>query len=212
VNSNESNRDYRALVSGELGVDKPKKWHSKALLQVAAYIIICLLLLLLLPNKIWQPELKAVTITLGTLGIWRYSWWFVHVLRSEFYQRRRFPGIRANADKVWRDGWRPRHMHFMMTTFRERRETIELVIQSICRELEEAGVPCTLWLGSGDPSDEDIIINYLRQHARHLPLEFIIILQNLSGKRMGMRIDTNRNVLHGTAAVSRYKIFFLSRY
>lgn len=180
------NRDYSALVSGEHSVDKPKKWHTKALLQLAAYLIICLLLILLLPNKLWQPELKTVTITLGTLGIWRYSWWFVHVLRSEFYQRRRFPEIRAKADQVWRDGWRPRHMHFMMTTFRERRETTELVIQSICREIEEAGVPTTLWLGSGDASDEDIIISYLRQHAQHLPLEFIMIRQNLSGKRMAI--------------------------
>ena len=87
MNSDKSNRDYSALISGELCVDKPKKWHSKALLQLAAYIIVCLLLILLLPNKLWQPELKTVTITLGTLGIWRYSWWFVHVLRSEFYQR-----------------------------------------------------------------------------------------------------------------------------
>jgi len=186
VNSDKSNRDYSALISGELCVDKPKKWHNKALLQLATYIIVCLLLILLLPNKLWQPELKTVTITLGTLGIWRYSWWFVHVLRSEFYQCRRFPQIRANADQVWRDGWRPRHMHFMMTTFRERRETTELVIQSICREIEEAGVPCTLWLGSGDAYDEDIIMTYLRQHAKHLPLEFIIIRQNLSGKRMAI--------------------------
>ena len=186
MNSGKSNRDYSALISGELCVDKPKKWHSKARLQLAAYIIVCLLLILLLPNKLWQPELKTATITLGTLGIWRYSWWFVHVLRSEFYQRRRFPQIRASADQVWRDGWRPRHMHFMMTTFRERRETTELVIQSICREVEEAGVPCTLWLGSGDAYDEDIIMTYLRQHAKHLPLEFIMIRQNLSGKRMAI--------------------------
>ena len=127
-----------------------------------------------------------VTISLGTLGIWRYSWWLVHVLRAEFYQHKRFPKIRASADKVWRDGWRPRHMHFMMTTFRERRETTELVILSICREVEETGVPTTLWLGSGDIYDEEIIMSYLRQYASHLPLELVMIRQNISGKRMAI--------------------------
>ena len=186
MNNYQPSRDFRALVSGEQCLDKPKKWHKKALLQLAVYITVCLLLIFLVPNQIWHPQLQVVTITLGILGIWRYSWWFVHVLRSEFYQHLRFPKIRAKADKVWRDGWRPQHMHFMMTTFRERRETTELVIQSICREIEEAGVPCTLWLGSGDAYDEDIIMSYLRQHAKHLPLEFIMIRQNVSGKRMAI--------------------------
>jgi len=190
VNASRKKPDYSALASGQptfqLGSEHYVKWHSKALLQLTAYIIIFLLLVLWVPNKIWIPELKAVTITLGTLGIWRYSWWFVHVVRSEFYQHRRFPKIRAKADKVWRDGWRPQHMHFMMTTFRERRDTTELVIQSICREVEESGMPATLWLGSGDAYDEDIIIDYLRQHASHLPLEFIMIRQNVSGKRMAI--------------------------
>ena len=139
-----------------------------------------------MPNKIWHPDLRIITITLGSLGVWRYSWWLVHVLRAEFYQHKRFPQIRASADKVWRDGWRPRHMHFMMTTFRERRETTELVIQSICREIDEAGVSATLWLGSGDAYDEDIIMTYLRQHASHLPLQFIMIRQNIPGKRMAI--------------------------
>ena len=179
-------RDYSALVSGEQSTDKPVKWHNKALLQLVVYISLCMLAVLWLPNKIWHPELKLVTITLGTLGVWRYSWWLVHVLRSEFYQQRRFPKIRASADQVWCDGWRPRHMHFMMTTFRERHETTELVIQSICREVEAAGVPSTLWLGSGDAYDENIIMAYLRQHANHLPLELVMIRQNLSGKRMAI--------------------------
>ena len=98
-------RDYSALVSGEKSTDKPVKWHKKALLQLATYISLCVLSVLWLPNKIWNPELKLITITLGVLGIWRYSWWLVHVLRAEFYQHKRFPMIRARADKVWRDGW-----------------------------------------------------------------------------------------------------------
>ncbi|UTW46606.1 glycosyltransferase [bacterium SCSIO 12696] len=138
------------------------------------------------PNTIWDGDLKKITITLGALGIWRYCWWFVHVVRSEYYQHRRFPQIRKTADAVWTDGWRPHHLHFMMTTFKERRDTTELVVQSICNEVRNAGVPTTLWLGSGDPYDENIIMNYLRQHGADLPLELVIIRQNVSGKRMAI--------------------------
>ena len=31
------------------------------------------------------------------------------------------PQIRARADAIWNSGWRPRRIHFMMTTFREER-------------------------------------------------------------------------------------------
>ena len=60
-------RDYSALVSGEKSTDKPVKWHKKVLLQLATYIALCVISVLWLPNNIWNPELKLITITLGIL-------------------------------------------------------------------------------------------------------------------------------------------------
>jgi mannuronan synthase len=186
VTTCDSTREYSALHSGEYYYDKPKKWNFIVKMQVTFYLCACFLLVMYIPNTIWNPELKIITITLGGLGIWRYSWWFVHVVRSEIYQHIRFPSIRAAAEERWQGGWRPRHAHFMMTTFMERRDTTELVIQSICREVRESGIPTTLWLGSGDAYDENIMMNYLRQHAEDLPLEFVMIRQNVPGKRMAI--------------------------
>ena len=143
-------RDYRAIVSGERSVDVPKKWTIAKLAQLAVYITVCFLLLLYTNNALWDPEVKAITLTLGALGIWRYSWWFTHVVRAEIYGKSVYPRIRDEAKALWDSGWRPRHVHFMMTTFKERRDTTELVLQSICREVRESGIPTTLWLGSGD--------------------------------------------------------------
>lgn len=179
-------RSYASIQSGESCLDKPKKWTAIKITQVAVYITICFLCVMHLPNTIFSHELKTFTITLGALGIWRYAWWFVHVARSETYQHIRFPKIRAAAEERWQAGWRPRHVHFMMTTFRELRATTEQVIQSICREVRQSGIPTTLWLGSGDYYDEKIIMDYLRQHAEDLPLEFVMIRQNVSGKRMAI--------------------------
>jgi len=179
-------RSYAAIASGQAYHDHPTKWSRPVLIQLLAYFAISFLLLMNIPNTIWQPEFRQLTITLGVLGIWRYCWWLVHVIRSEIYQHWRFPKIRKKAEAVWQSGWRPPHIHFMMTTFRENRGTTELVLQSICNEVRESGVETTLWLGSGDCYDEDIIINYLRQNAAELPLELVIIRQNVSGKRMAI--------------------------
>ncbi len=179
-------RDFKAIVSGARAVDVPKKWTAAKVGQVGLYFAIAFLLLIHTNNALWDPEVKAITITLGALGFWRYGWWFTHVVRAEMFGNRVFPRIRRNADEIWNAGWRPRHVHFMMTTFRERRDTTELVLQSICREVRETGIPTTLWLGSGDSYDEDIMMSYLRQHGQDLPLEFVMIRQNVSGKRMAI--------------------------
>jgi len=186
INKGASIRNYQAILSGERSLDIPKKWTFLTLYKLSLYFAVCLILVISMPNTIWDPELRKVTITLGVLGIWRYCWWFTHVIRSEIYQKVKFPKIRAASEKRWHDGWRPRHVHFMMTTFMERRDTTELVLQSICREVRESGIPTTLWLGSGDGYDENIMMNYLRQHAEDLPLEFVIVRQNVSGKRMAI--------------------------
>jgi len=175
-----------AIVSGAAIIDRPRKWHIWVFYNLFLYFGTCFVLMMCVPNSIWDPHLRNFTIILGTLGIWRYSWWFVHVVRAEIYQRKVFPAIRSNAQATWDQGWRPPHVHFMMTTFRERRDTTELVIESICRELRECGVPATLWLGSGDRYDEDIICQYLRQHATDLDLEFVMVRQNVPGKRMAI--------------------------
>ncbi len=179
-------RNYSAIVSGEAVIDSPSKWNRINLFQLFCFSALCFLGLIHTENELWDPSTRSFTITLGVLGFWRYGWWLNHFIRAELYRKHRFPSIRNKADALWQDGWRPRHVHFMMTTFRERRDTTELVIASICREVRESGIPTTLWLGSGDSYDEEIIMNYLRQHAEDIPLELVIIRQNVSGKRMAI--------------------------
>ncbi|MFT7220849.1 MAG: glycosyltransferase Alg8, partial [Candidatus Azotimanducaceae bacterium] len=179
-------RDLRAIASGKRALDIHRKWSRITVAQLALYICVCFVLLLQTSNVLWDPKVKATTMILGALGIWRYSWWFTHVTRSEIFCRKVFPEIRSSAQATWDAWWRPQRAHFMMTTFKERRDTTELIPQSICREVRETGIPTTLWLGSGDSYDEEIMMQYLRQHARDLPLELVMLRQNLSGKRMAI--------------------------
>lgn len=174
------------LASGEPFIERPEKWTWRAIYNLWLYFATCVVLLDVLPNSIWDPDLRRVTILLGIIGIWRYTWWLTHYVRSIIYGRLVFPGIRQRAEAVWCSGWRPRHLHFMMTTFRERRDTTENVVQSICREVRESGLSATIWLGSGDIYDETIIADFLRRNAQDLDLEFVIVRQNQPGKRLAI--------------------------
>ena len=194
------------VVPAAGGLDDPtvqlswrEKWTPKILLQIFLYFSLCFIAMDALPNTLWDPELRAVTLLIGILGIWRFSWWFNHAVRAQIYGRIVYPRLREQADALWAEGWRPRHVHFMMTTFREHREVTEKVIQGLCAQLREIEVPGTLWLGSGDIYDERIIEEYLRLYAQDLDLEYVMVRQNQPGKRIAIGLvlrAMNRSNIH----------------
>ncbi len=159
------------------------KWTRKNLFHIFLYFSTCFLAILTLPNSIWDPEIREVTLIIGTLGVWRYGWWFTHAVRALIYGNVVYPKFRDQGQKIWADGWRPRHIHFMMTTYNEHRDITEKVIRSMLLEVRNSGVPGTIWLGSSIRFDEDIVSNMLHREAQDLDITLRIIRQNVSGKR-----------------------------
>ena len=165
-----------------------EKWSLEVVLRIGLLLGILLLGLTVLPNRIWDPDVKEITYVIGVLGIWRYSWWFTHAVRSRIYGHVVYPRLAAAAKEMWDTGWRPRHIHVMMTTFREDREITEHVIRGIVSQIREAGVPGTIWLGSGDIYDEKLIEDYLKLIASDLDITFRIVRQNVPGKRIAISL------------------------
>ena len=161
---------------------KTRKWTAAAIYKLALYFGVCGILLLSVENRLFDAETARITFVLGALGAWRYSWWFTHFLRALIYEKRVYPRLRAKAEAVWSAGYRPRHVHFMMTTYREERAITEDVIDAICREIHATQLPATIWLGSGDRFDEDVIAERL-QFWGDLPIDLVCVRQNVSGKR-----------------------------
>ncbi len=160
-----------------------RKWTPFALLNIAIYLACCLVAIMAVPNRLWDPSVREVTLVIGFLGIWRYGWWFTHAVRAMIYGRFVYPGLKRKGQEIWDSGWRPRHMHFMMTTYKEHQDITEKVVRSIILEIRNSGVPGTIWLGSADRYDEDVISDFLRREASDLDLTLRIIRQNVSGKR-----------------------------
>ena len=162
------------------------KWRPSIVAGLLAYVAACVILLLSVPNTLWDPAARHVTIVIGGLGLWRFGWWTTHVVRAWIYAFVRYPSLRRRADAAWLAGHRPRRVHFMMTTFRERPEITHAVVDSIVRELRATGLPGTIWLGSGDESDEIVIADFLAVHGRDIEIRFEIARQCKPGKRYGI--------------------------
>jgi glycosyltransferase Alg8 len=125
---------------------------------------------------------------MGVLGVWRYSWWMTHWMRAIYFARVKYPRMRDDAARYWDAGWRPRHIHIQMTTFREHREISEAVVRAIVSEVRDAGVPATLWLGSSEASDEQKIARHLKLVGDDCDITLRIIRQNQPGKRVAIAL------------------------
>lgn len=159
------------------------------LANLLALYVLALLLALVAPllwKKLEGPEYRAALIFVGVLGIWRYSWWLVHVVRSQIYARRVFPRMRRHADDRWKAGARPGRIHFMMTTFREDPSITRMVLDSIVTQAREVGCPATLYVGTGHPDDEKAIAAYFDSVDAAGWLKVTVIRQVYPGKRMAI--------------------------
>lgn len=165
-----------------------QKWSPEVQLKIWLYVACCFIAASTIPNSIWDPANREFVYVIGLLGIWRYLWWFNHWMRALVFEHVAYPKMRDRAAEVWNSGWRPRHIHIQMTTFREHREISEAVIRALCVEIREAGVPATIWLGSSEASDEQKIAKHLRLVGSDLDVTLRIIRQNQPGKRVAIAL------------------------
>lgn len=165
-----------------------EKWPPRIRFQIFAYFAVCIVAILSLPNSIFSAEVRGFVYVIGMIGIWRYLWWGNHWLRAGIFARITYPRLRERAAAVWQSGWRPRHIHIQMTSFREHRAISEAVIRGLVRDLRECGVPATIWLGSGDAADERQIARHLELVGSDCDITLRIIRQNQPGKRVAIAL------------------------
>ncbi len=142
--------------------------------------------ILVVPNRILDPQVLQITYTIAVLAAWRFSWWFNHAIRAEVFGAFTFPKMRVNADLTWSNGWRPRHVHFMVTTYYEKPEITRKVLRSILDEIHRTNVEATIWFGTGSAFDENVIREYMDAHGRDINGQLVFVRQNQPGKRMAI--------------------------
>ena len=165
---------------------RPFRLRFGDLCGISTYVALILVTLKAVPAHTWDRLGSKLFVSIGIIGGWRYSWWLLHFVRSLIYGHIRFPRMRRACDRLWRDGWRPSRVHYIVTTFMERPETTEAVIASIVEECRTSGIPTRIYLGSGLPKDEQVVRDFLARSARNLDLRLVIVRQNRPGKRAAL--------------------------
>ena len=161
------------------------KWTPSFLISLSHLFVLLIGGLVLLPNRVFDPDVIVVTWTLGTLGLWRFGWWATHAARAEIY-RRRWPKKRRAANRVWMQGWRPRHLHVQMTTYYEKPEITRHVVGQLLQQIGDNGMPATIYVGTACEFDERVIRSIAADFAENEDIEIVFIRQNQPGKRMAI--------------------------
>ncbi len=176
----------------ELQTNVPNYFCKWSLPQFTLFLLLFMGLLWLLanvPNRFFNPSVLHVTMVLGTLGFWRFGWWFTHALRAQIYAKGKWPGMRRRADAIWDAGWRPKRLHIQMTTYFEEPSITKRVVGSILGQIRRERIPTTIYIGTGSAYDEQVIRDFVETYAQDIPDDLatlVFIRQNQPGKRMAI--------------------------
>ena len=153
---------------------------------LSIYVAVILAAVAAIPAHTWDRLGSRLFVTIGVIGTWRYGWWLLHFVRAQIYARVWFPRLRHACERLWREGWRPERVSYIVTTFMERPETTQAVMAAIVDECRTTGIPARIYLGSGLPKDEQVARDFLFRAARSLDIELVIVRQNRPGKRAAL--------------------------
>lgn len=170
------------------------RWIDVA--HLAFYAGLWVALYAIFPHHLLDPRTRHGLFLIGTIGLWRYSWWLANLFRSQYYGHVAYPRLRAHADRAWDLGRRPRHVHFMMTTYYENPWTTGKCLEAIVKEVRDEGLHATLWIGTGTAQDEEIITRWMKT-APKTALEVVMVRQNQPGKRAAIGVVLRALSRHG---------------
>ncbi|MCH2037157.1 MAG: glycosyltransferase family 2 protein [Rickettsiales bacterium] len=168
------------------------------LLKLYTFIMFWVCGLIALPNTIFDPVTRNVALLIGGIGVWRYGWWMINLGRSIYFGKYKFPKMRAQANHVWNDGWRPNHVHILMTTYYEHKDITEKYLECLVRELRRDNLKATLWVGYGAMYDKEVISKFF-QSINYDNLNVVMVQQNQSGKRVAIALCLRAMRRHGVS-------------
>ncbi len=138
-----------------------------------------------LPTDVFSPESQSFFFVIGTIAIWRYSWWAVQAIRSVWYNRVLFPRMRAEADAVG-EHEKPPELFVLCTSFRIEAQVNFQVYDALVREAHTYGVPTTIFASVSDRTDVDVITHVMDEHGWPQNVEVRYMFQKGDGKRSAM--------------------------
>ncbi|MEM1241811.1 MAG: glycosyltransferase, partial [Cyanobacteria bacterium P01_H01_bin.26] len=123
-------------------------------------------------------------VSLGAIGVWRWSWFLLRMLRSRHYLHWVFPRLRRRADAVPVEDLP--HMCFLVPTYKEKPWITERVFKAIASEAKTLAQPTTVLVNSSSDDENEAIRSVLHQEDPGLQWIRLIQMTQKDGKRKAM--------------------------
>lgn len=123
-------------------------------------------------------------IGLGFIGIWRWSWFIVRMVRARVYLHWVFPRWRRAADKVPVDALP--HICLLVPTYKEEPWISERVFRAIAHEATTVNNPITILVNSSSADENAFVRSILEAENPGLERMRIIWMTQKDGKRKAM--------------------------
>ncbi|MCB1968998.1 MAG: glycosyltransferase [Geminicoccaceae bacterium] len=163
-------------------------------MYLALYILLLAAVLLHAPPELLDPHAREFVFIIGIVGIWRYSWGFVHFLRALIYKNISFPRWRRYADRLLcasdEGEVDPAELYpeafIVITAFRIRTETVVAVLRAALLEARDYPRPVTIVASVVEMADERLAKQFFREMQPPSHVRLAIVRVAGSGKRDGL--------------------------
>lgn len=136
------------------------------------------------PKSVFDPLSDTFLLSIGIIGVWRYSWWIFHALRACYYLRVRFPRIRRHAEAA---GGEPvDHVYCLVTSYAIDPQVSWPVYEALFHEVASYGRPATIVAAVSHQSDIDLLERVCEAVGLPDHVELVSMFQEGTGKRPAM--------------------------
>jgi len=123
---------------------------------LSIYLLVLIALAYQLPAEWWDAASPEYLFLIGAIGLWRYGWGAVNVVRGLIYMRIVFPRMRRRVERAGPASM-PSHNFLLVTSFRIDGETTRRVYESVIAEAVRSGLRCTVIASIVEMGDQRII-------------------------------------------------------
>lgn len=139
-----------------------------------------------LPQIAYDEKSRDVLLLIGVIGVWRWSWGFLHLLRSLWFRHLTFPRKRKKAEEIAAEEGLG-HAFFLVTSFRIDAPTTTKVYRGAFIAAERAPAGATVVCSIVELGDERLIRRLAHMmYGEALPFELEIVRIPGTGKRDGL--------------------------
>ncbi len=167
----------------KLRFDKVAALRSWTFVAIAYSLVVVILIYFLYPQ--FYLLRHEVIIVLSFFAIWRYGWMFLNYIRAMIYAYIYYPGIKKSIEKIPLSKRYPKHLYFMIPSYKEDFWVTIETFRSILSEISSIPSDVTIVVATATKEEDDVIQRMFDAHTLTQKVELIFQHQS-QGKRIAM--------------------------